>query len=432
MLSGDALRRLIVLMFTAFVDMLGSSIIFSQLPFYAQRYGAAAWQVGILISSFFLAQLVTAPLWGRFSDTRGRRPAILAGLLMSGLAFALFGLASTETAHSLLGGSDWARRALGNSDALILGVLMLMRLAQGVGGGTVSVVQAYVSDSSAPKDRAMALGWVTAAISAGVLIGPQLGSLSFRFGAATPGLVAASLCALNFLSALTWLPESLDRSTPSPEPGRPRFSLRQESRDLLARPGSPAGTLMWTYTFGMLAFFSLNGVIGLYLKDVFHFTEVTIGNFFTYVAVISLVSRAAIIGLAVRAVGEVATLRLGALAIALGMLTIPLAHNLPALALTAIFMPLGTALLFPATTSLISQQYEAHDTGKALGVQQAFGGAARVVAPLWATWAYQFDRTLPFWITGGFMVLVCAYTLRVRPDEMRKAATPEAAAGGAG
>jgi MFS family permease len=116
----------------------------------------------------------------------------------------------------------------------------------------------------------------------------------------------------------------------------------------------------------------------------------------------------------VKALGEVGTLRIGTLAIAAGLLTLPLANSLASLAVTAVFMPLGTALLFPATTSLVSKRYGPYDTGSALGVQQAFGGTARLIGPLWSTLAYERGQTLPFWIAGGVMVLVCLYALKVR------------------
>src|SRR5881409_366544 len=78
--------KLTVLMITAFVDMLGLAMVIPLLPFYATKMGASATIVGILIAAFSIAQLASAPLWGRFSDRYGRRPALLAGLLVSAAA----------------------------------------------------------------------------------------------------------------------------------------------------------------------------------------------------------------------------------------------------------------------------------------------------------------------------------------------------------
>src|SRR5687768_10489351 len=86
---------LLVLYVTAFVDMVGLAMIVPLLPFYATEFGANATMVGLLIAAFSLAQLAVAPVWGRFSDRYGRRPAILAGLLVTAAAYLLFGFAAS-------------------------------------------------------------------------------------------------------------------------------------------------------------------------------------------------------------------------------------------------------------------------------------------------------------------------------------------------
>ena len=78
------------------------------------------------MSAFTAAQLLSAPLWGRFSDRYGRRPALLVGLTASCIAYVVFAFAT----------SIW--------------LLLLSRIVQGAGGGTVGVIQAYVADSVEP------------------------------------------------------------------------------------------------------------------------------------------------------------------------------------------------------------------------------------------------------------------------------------------
>src|SRR5262245_60056151 len=102
--------------------MVGLTMILPLFPFYASEMGANAASIGLLIAAFSVAQLVAAPIWGRFSDRYGRRPAILAGLLITAVAYLLFAFA----------GSLW--------------VLLISRIVQGIGGGTIGVVQAYVAD----------------------------------------------------------------------------------------------------------------------------------------------------------------------------------------------------------------------------------------------------------------------------------------------
>src|SRR5437868_11539821 len=178
--------KLVVLMVTAFVDMAGLLMVIPLLPFYAKSMGAGGFVVGALISSFSVAQLLSAPIWGRFSDRYGRRPALLVGLGAAAIAYVIFAYAN----------SIW--------------MLFLARLVQGAGGGTVGVIQAYVADAVEPKDRAKGLGWLSAATNAGVAIGPVIGSASTHISHRAPGLVAAVLCVINVLFAAKYLVESHD------------------------------------------------------------------------------------------------------------------------------------------------------------------------------------------------------------------------------
>jgi multidrug resistance protein len=394
MSDREALRGLWVLMATVFVDMIGFLMVLPLLPFYAERLGANATVIGALVAAFAFAQLLTAPFWGRLSDRYGRRPMILIGLGSSALAYVLFGLA----------GSVW--------------VLFLSRLVQGAGGGTTGVVQAYVSDTVAPKDRAKALGWISAATSAGVMLGPALGSLSAGLGTAAPGFLAAGLCVLNMLSAWRWLPEPKGRSREERSRYKPRRgAAREVVVEALKRPAGRVSALLWIYAGGMMAFMAMNAVLALFLERRYGVSEQTIGWFFVYIGGISLLMRSIILGPVVSLLGEVHTLRLGALSLALGMGLIPFTHHLVAFGLAVMLVPIGTALLFPATTSLVSSRGHEAETGMLLGVQQSFGGVARLIGPLWAGAA--FDRLsigAPFWLAGGVVLALHLFAMLVRPE----------------
>src|SRR4051812_7452928 len=193
------MARLLVLFVTAFVDMVGLAMIVPLLPFYATELGASATVVGLLVSAFSVAQLAVAPLWGRLSDRYGRRPAILAGLLLTACAYAIFGFAGSVP------------------------VLLLSRLVQGLGGGTIGVVQAYVADASPPEQRTKSLGWLSAVTSLGAVAGPAFGSLMIGLGGrAAPGIGAAALALLVAGFAARFLVESYQlRAAGAPGPPDP-------------------------------------------------------------------------------------------------------------------------------------------------------------------------------------------------------------------
>ena len=394
-----SLSRLWVLMVTAFVDLVGFALVLPLLPIYADEMGASPSIIGILLAAFAFSQLITGPMWGRLSDRIGRRPVILAGQFLSAIAFLVFAAAD----------SVW--------------LLLLSRLAQGAGGGTLSANHAYVADSVQPEQRAEALGWITACTSAGVMVGPAIGSFSVRWGDHVPGLIAATFCLLNMFFAWRWLPESSKKTNRPPPVYR---SLRHHIGEIVRHPSPPVHALIWIYAAGMLAFMAVSGLMSLYLADRFGITKETIGGFYVALGALSVVMRALILGRLVRWLGEVRVLRLGILALIVGLAATPLANGPIQFLLLMLFVPLGTSLLFPSTTSLISRHSRPDEIGQTHGVQQAFGGTSRLLAPIWAGFAYEHaGAATPFWIAAGIVLFTLLFSLRLHPGEAPRRSAPE-------
>jgi len=397
--------RLFALMGTAFLDMVGVLMVIPLLPFYIQRLGGDGMYMlvfgrsinmgigvitAVMVSAFTIAQLVSAPIWGRFSDKFGRRPALLVALGASALAYLVFGFANS------------------------LWILLLSRIVQGAGGGTVGVIQAYVADSVEPSQRARSLGWLSAATNLGVALGPVVGAFAVSLGDAgithglnepvghaMPGIIAALMCASAAVFAWRYLPESRAEHHPHAE----RKTSRQALSRVISHSGEPASRLIWIYAITMGAFNGVTAVLALFLAYRFQVTEKTIGYFFMYIGTISVFTRVLLLGKAVDRFGEARLSRFGMVLLAMGLGGMPLVSTLWGLAFFVALIPLGTAFTFPCVTGLLSRVIGSHERGLYMGVQQTFGGLARVVAPLWAGFA--FDRLgigVPFY-TSAVVVL---------------------------
>ena len=70
--QSDQFRRLMILIAVATVDMIGGAMVFPLIPFYAMKLHASPTTIGMIIASFFVAQLVSAPTWGRVRTEPGR------------------------------------------------------------------------------------------------------------------------------------------------------------------------------------------------------------------------------------------------------------------------------------------------------------------------------------------------------------------------
>jgi MFS family permease len=395
--------KLFTLMITAFVDMVGLLMIIPLLPFYVKELGSGGVNVlgfhlgigtivGIIVAAFTVAQLLSAPMWGRFSDRVGRRPTLLIALGAAGISYLIFGFAS-----SLL-------------------VLFLSRLVQGAGGGTVGVIQAYVTDSTDPKDRARALGWLSATTNLGVALGPVLGSFAIalgkrdlmpgpatlQMGHAMPGILAAALCGLNMLFAWRYLTESRDAEVHAS--GEAPRKTRQAAWHIVSHSREASSRLIWIYAIAIGAFQGSFSVLALFLNVRFQVTEQTIGYFFMYTGAISVFTRVLLLGRMVDWLGEAKLSRLGLVLLAAGVVGMPLSHSLWTLALAVALIPLGTAFTFPCVTALLSRVISPRERGLYMGMQQTYGGVARIIAPLFYGWAFDsLGVSSPYFFSAAFI-----------------------------
>ena len=100
-----------------------------------------------------------------------------------------------------------------------------------------------------------------------------------------------------------------------------------------------------------------------------------------------------------------------------GFILVPLAPTLPTFVLAQLLLPLGTALLFPANSALVSHRADPNELGLTLGVQQTYRGVAAVIGPAWAGWAYQrLGQHVPFFVSAGISAVVLGLTLAVRGE----------------
>jgi MFS family permease len=388
------MAKLIVLFVIAFVDTVGAALVVPILPFYATRYGANAFLVGLLVASFSLAQLIVAPSWGRLSDRYGRRPAILAGLGVTAAAYVVFAFANS-----------WQ-------------LLLVSRLVQGVGAGTIGVVTAYVADASPVHKRTKAIGWLTTVTSLGWLSGSALGSVLVSLGGArAPGLFTAGFSLVVALFAARYLAESKGMRASGTFHAPPKVRTGREAIVHVLRHWSePAPRLIWIYAIAIGAFYGTAAVMPLLLQERIGITEHTIGYIIMYIAGLGVVVRAGILGRMVDWLGEQRLSRLGIVLLALGLGCCAVGRGYPVLFVSFTLMPFGMAFLFPCISGLLSQVVSSAERGLFMGVQQTFGGVARVAFPILAgALMDRFGRGTPFMLAAVLVLLTLPLAVRLKP-----------------
>ncbi len=151
----DGSRRLIrTLTVTVFIQWLGATAIVPMLPVYIRHLGGSDFLAGLVMASFFAAGVLFQYPTGRLADRIGRRPVLVAGLAVYGLASLAF-LAP-----------------------IVPGMAILLRGLQGLGAGAAAVASlAMISGAVAVERRGRAFASIYAGEIAGMAVGPLIGSI---------------------------------------------------------------------------------------------------------------------------------------------------------------------------------------------------------------------------------------------------------------
>jgi DHA1 family tetracycline resistance protein-like MFS transporter len=91
-------KRLLNVGLIVLIDMLGFAIIIPLLTFYADSFGATEFQTGLLVSSYALMQMISAPILGRLSDRYGRRPVFLISIFVTLIGLLILGFGCSSSA----------------------------------------------------------------------------------------------------------------------------------------------------------------------------------------------------------------------------------------------------------------------------------------------------------------------------------------------
>jgi predicted MFS family arabinose efflux permease len=226
------------------------------------------------------------------------------------------------------------------------------------------------------------MGMIGAAFGLGFILGPAIGGVLSRYGAAAPFFGAAAVTLANALWATVRLPESLP---PERRAAHPRgFGLAERARAFLGAGTPRRLRVIFAAAFlATFAFAAMEGTFSLWADARWHLPGHGIAYLFAYIGVVSVIAQGGIVGRLVPRIGAGRTAAGGIGLIALGLAGIALAPSvallLPALAVLA----LGHGTASPSLSTLISHQGGPGEQGRLLGMNQSLSALGRVVGPVW-------------------------------------------------
>ena len=375
---------LVIVYATVFLDLLGFGILLPSLPYYAKNLGASGFLLGLLFSSYSLAQFVGAAVMGRVSDAFGRRPVLLLALAGSAVSMTAAGFA-----NSLLG-------------------LGLARSFAGLFGGSISAAQAVIADLTAREERAKYMGLLGAAIGGGFVLGPALGAalLFAGYGFPAAAFCAAGLAALNFLFALAKLPESKPANA-GPRPLLPRWA------SVFTRPALLR--LLAASFCSTFAFVGMETTLAYLVKARFELDERGFGGLLVFVGMVAVLVQGGLVGRIAGRIGVGRTAVTGAAVMAGTLAALPFAPTLGLLLATLALLAAGHGLTFPNLSTLLSQASSSEEQGSVLGTGQSASAAARATGPALAGFLYDTNTALPFLVCGALALLTASLIVGAGP-----------------
>lgn len=358
--------RLLPILGITFIDIFGFSMLLPLLPFFVKHFGAADVAVGVVASTYSLAQLFAGPLWGNLSDRIGRKAVLIVSQVGATIGWTMLGFAPT------------------------LAWVIAARAIEGFSGGNLGVTQAYVSDLVAPEQRGRAFAWLGAAFSLGFVFGPALaGWLATSYGFSAPFFVAAGLQALTVVLTIALLPESRRGATDEAKNApTPRAIVAAFADHRVA----PVLWLRLVYTCGMYGWF---GAMALILNRQLGWGVGQMSTVFVIFGLFQVALQIFAVGNSVERSGNRVATNRGFALLVVAFALVPFVTNLyvavPMLLLFGVGMSLENAA-FPALASEVAAEDR---RGTVLGVLSGLDSLAGFMMPPLVTGVLEFAGVAP-------------------------------------
>lgn len=363
---------LYLLLLNLFIAFLGIGLVIPVLPTIMNELHLSGKMVGYLVAAFAIMQLLVSPIAGQWVDKYGRKNMIVIGLMIFSFSELLFGLGK------------------------IVEVLFLSRLLGGVSAAFIMpAVTAFIADITTMETRSRAMGYMSAAISTGFIIGPGIGGFLAEIGTRVPFFAAAGVALISAIVSYIFLKE----------PERHKQAMIKEKTTGLKRMFNPlyfiAFIIIFIASFGLAAFDSL---FSLFVDHKFGFTPKDIAIIITGGGVVGAIAQVVLFDLLTRRYGEVRLIRYAFIFSAILVYITTIVDSYAHILLATIFIFVGFDLMRPAVTSYLSK-VAGDEQGFVSGMNSTFTSLGNVFGPIIGGILFDVDLDYPFYFAAIALVI---------------------------
>ncbi len=349
--------------------------------------------IGLLLTSYFMIQLIASPRWGKLSDRIGRKPVFLVCTALSSLSMVIYAFVP-----SLIG-------------------ILIARILGGLAAANVVVGQAYLADLTDERERGAAMGRSSSALLLGLVAGPAIGGhLAATGGSYLLGTVAATMSALACVAILIWIP--WQKPTEERAPGVKNFGF-----DLSLLRDIPAlRRILVIAVSGWFVLACLEGTFGRLIQHTLGYGQREFGWLFSYESLFAA-GIGLIYGFLSNRISVGWMLRIGFISVAVGVALTPVAPNLLGLALASSFWAFGLGLANPTINTYCSAITPEDRQGEVFGLIQSSRSIGFIVGPILGGVLFDLLPALPYYFAAAVAFVAALFV--GSPKIAKKAAIQE-------
>jgi MFS family permease len=357
---------------------------------------------GLLGALYSLLQFFAAPVWGAVSDRIGRRPVLL---------ISVFGLFISYVVWIFSGSFT---------------LLITARIIGGFMSGNLSIASAVVSDVTDEKNRSKGMAVIGIAFALGFVFGPAFGGILSLYNPllsnpqwaniginpfSAAATLAAALSFINFFLIWKLFPETLKKgSTPHLKRSVNPFKLFRP----LPLPGVNPTNL--AYFFFITAFSGMEFTLTFLAVERLAYTSMDNAYMFIFIGLVIGLVQGGYVRRKAHLIGERKMSFNGLIAIVPGLVILAFAKAGWMLYLGLFFLSVGSAMIIPCLTTLVSFYSPKNMQGQSLGVFRSLGALGRVIGPIYASLVYWRLGSTNAYLIGALLIIVPAILVKLLPE----------------